>query len=72
MVQVQLRMPEETVKEIDKLVEVGNFKNRSDAVKGIVMIYMESQKTRKFYQMLVERSEEAKKHPEKLIPLDDL
>ena len=34
------------------------------------MIYMENQKTRKFYQMLVERSEEAKKHPKKLIPLD--
>jgi len=72
MVQVQLRMPEEAVKEIDKLVDTGNFKSRSDAVKGIVMIYMESQKTRKFYHMLVERSEEAKKNPDKLIPLDDL
>jgi len=28
-------------------------------------------KTRKFFEMLLKRSEEAKKHPEKLIPLEE-
>jgi hypothetical protein len=29
-------------------------------------------KTHRFYEMLLKRSEEAKKHPEKLIPIEDV
>jgi len=32
----------------------------------------EQVKTREFFRMLVKRSEEAKKHPEALIPLEEL
>ena len=72
MVQVQLRMPEGVVQEVDNLVEEGMFRNRSDAIKGIVMIYMESRKTREFFKMLKEIDEETEKHPEALIPLEDV
>ena len=72
MVQVQLRMPEGVVEEVDNLVEEGMFRNRSDAIKGIVMIYMESRKTRKFFKMLKQIDEETEKHPETLIPLEDV
>lgn len=72
MVQVQLRMPDNTVKEIDQLIKNGEFRSRSDAVKSIVMIYMESRKTREFFKMLNRLSDDAKKHPEKLIPLEDV
>ena len=35
LTQVQLRLPEELVQEIDKLVKTGKFKNRSDAIRHI-------------------------------------
>jgi Arc/MetJ-type ribon-helix-helix transcriptional regulator len=70
--QVQLRLPEKTLEEIDRWVAEGRFKSRSDAIKSIINLYEEREKTREFYQMLVKRSEEAKKHPEKLIPLEDV
>ncbi len=72
MVQVQLRIPEESIEEIDKWVSKGKFKNRSDAVRTILALYQEREKTREFYRMLVERSNEAKENPEILIPLEDL
>jgi len=59
------------VQEIDKWVAEGHFKSRSDAIKTIISIYQEREKTREFYKMLVKRSEEAKKHPETLIPLEE-
>jgi Arc/MetJ-type ribon-helix-helix transcriptional regulator len=70
--QVQLRLPEKTLDEIDRWVAEGRFKSRSDAIKSIISFYEEREKTREFYQMLVKRSEEAKKHPERLIPLEDV
>lgn len=70
--QVQLRLPEKTLEEIDRWVAEGKFKNRSDAIKTIISLYEEREKTRKFYQMLNKRSEEAKKHPEKLVPLEEV
>jgi Arc/MetJ-type ribon-helix-helix transcriptional regulator len=70
--QVQLRLPEKTLEEIDRWVAEGRFKSRSDAIKSIINLYEEREKTREFYQMLVKRSEEAKKHPEKLVPLEEL
>jgi len=72
MVQVQVRMPEGSVEEIDRLVEEGKFRSRSDAIKGIVTIYIESRKTREFFEMLKKRSDEARKKNKKLIALDDL
>jgi Arc/MetJ-type ribon-helix-helix transcriptional regulator len=70
--QVQLRLPEKTLEEIDRWVAEGRFKSRSDAIKSIISFYEEREKTREFYQMLVRRSEEARKHPERLIPLEDV
>jgi len=72
MVQVQLRMPEQTVKEIDEWVEEGKFKSRSDAVKTIIALYEEKVKTMEFFKMLMKRSREAEQVPEILIPLDDI
>jgi len=70
--QVQVRMPEKLVKEIDRWVAEGRFKSRSDAIKTIVAIYEERERIREFYKMLVERSREAREKPETLIPLEDI
>ena len=72
MVQVQLRIPEQTVKEIDEWVEEGKFRSRSDAVKTIIAIYEEKIKTMEFFRMLMKRSKETEDKPEMLIPLDDV
>ena len=70
--QVQLRLSQKTLEEIDRWVAEGRFKSRSDAIKTIISLYEEREKTREFFRMLVTRSEEAKKHPEALIPLEEL
>lgn len=72
MVQVQLRIPEGATKEIDKMVAEGHFRSRSDAIKTIIALYQEREKTRAFYEMLVKRSKEAKEKPESLIILKDI
>lgn len=72
MVQVQLRLSEKVLEEIDRWVAEGRFKSRSDAIKTIISLYEEREKTREFFRMLMRRSEEAKKHPEVLIPLEEL
>jgi Arc/MetJ-type ribon-helix-helix transcriptional regulator len=71
MAQVQLRLPEKTLEQIDQWVSEGKFKNRSDAIKTIINLYEEKEKTRQFYQMLHNHSQEAKTHPEKLVPIED-
>ena len=60
-VPVQVRIPEETVKEIDRWVEEGRFASRSEAIKTIVVLYRERERTRDFYGMLQKRSEEAER-----------
>jgi Arc/MetJ-type ribon-helix-helix transcriptional regulator len=70
--QVQLRLSPKTLEELDKWVAEGRFKSRSDAIRTMLDYYLEREKTREFYKMLVKRSEEAKKHPEALIPLEEL
>jgi Arc/MetJ-type ribon-helix-helix transcriptional regulator len=65
-------MPEKLLEEIDKWVAEGRFKSRSDAIKTIVALYEERERTRDFYKMLVERSREAKEKPEVLIPLEEI
>jgi Arc/MetJ-type ribon-helix-helix transcriptional regulator len=72
MAQVQLRLPEKTLEQIDQWVKEGKFKNRSDAIKTIISLYEEKEKTLRFYEMLQKESKEAKEHPETLIPLEDL
>ena len=72
MTQVQLRLSEKTLEEIDRWVAEGRFKSRSDAIKSIIALYEEREKTRAFYKMLTERSEQARKHPEKLVRLEDV
>ncbi len=70
--QVQVRIPKELVAEIDRWVSDGRFSSRSEAVKTIVALYDERERTRRFYLALVKRSGDARKHPETLIPLDDV
>jgi len=72
MVQIQVRVPEEVVEEIDRWVSKGRFRSRSDAIKTILALYDERQKTREFYKMLVERRREAREKPEVLVPLEDV
>jgi Arc/MetJ-type ribon-helix-helix transcriptional regulator len=71
LAQVQLRLPQKTIEEIDKYVSEGRFKNRSDAIKSIISYYQEREKTCAFFNMLLKRSQEAKEHPEKLVPLEE-
>jgi len=72
LAQVQLRLSQKTLEEIDRWVTEGRFKSRSDAIKTIISFYEEREKTREFYKMLIKRSEETKKHPETLISLEEL
>jgi Arc/MetJ-type ribon-helix-helix transcriptional regulator len=68
LTQVQLKLSEKMLEEIDGWVADGKFKSRSDAIRTILNFYVEREKTREFFKMLTERSEEAKKHPKSLIP----
>ncbi|HIE19126.1 TPA: ribbon-helix-helix protein, CopG family [Candidatus Bathyarchaeota archaeon] len=72
MTQVQVRMPEKLIKEIDRWIAEGRFRSRSDAIKTIVAIYEERERTREFYKMLVERSKEAEEKPDILVPLEEI
>ncbi len=72
LTQVQLRLSQKTVEEIDKWIAEGRFKSRSEAIKTIIGLYQEREKTREFFKMLISRSEEAKRHPELLVPLEEL
>ncbi len=70
-IQVQLRVPKGTVKNIDGLIKSGKFKSRSDAIKTMIIAFEEREKTRDFYKLLLERSKEAE-NKENLVPLSDL
>ena len=72
MAQVQLRLPEKTLEQIDCWVAEGKFKSRSDAIKTIISLYEEREKTRAFFEMLQKRSREVKEHPERLVPLEEI
>jgi Arc/MetJ-type ribon-helix-helix transcriptional regulator len=71
-IQVQVRVPKKIVEEIDRWITEGRFANRSEAIKTVLTIYREREKTREFYRTLLKRSEQAKKKPESLIPLDEI
>ncbi len=66
-----MRLPEKMIAEIDSWVSEGRFKNRSDAIKTIISLYEERERIRRFYELLEKRSQEAEKHPEKLVPLEE-
>lgn len=70
MVQVQIRAEDKTVKELDRWVAEGRFRSRSDAIKTILALYEEREKTREFYKMLLERSKEAKQGM--LVPFEEI
>ncbi len=70
--QVQVRIPEELLEEIDHWIAEGRFSSRSEAVKTIVTLYTERERTRKFYEMLSRESDKAGKHPDSLVPLKDV
>jgi Arc/MetJ-type ribon-helix-helix transcriptional regulator len=71
-VQVQVRVPEKVVQEIDRWISEGRFANRSEAIKTVLVLYQEMDRTRKFYQTLLERSEQARRKPDLLIPLEEI
>ena len=71
MVQVQLRVPEKTVKGIDEWVTEGKFRSRGDAIRTIIEMYEEKVRTMEFFRMLMKRSKEAEEKPDMLVPLDD-
>ncbi len=66
-----MRLPQKMIEEIDRWVEEGRFKSRSDAIKTIISLFEEREKTRDFLAMLKIRSEEAEEHPETQIPLEE-
>ena len=70
MIQVQVRVPENLLEMVDKWIEEGRFKSRSDAIRIVLSQYEEREKTREFYKLLNKRSREAKEHPEELVPLE--
>jgi len=65
-------MPEKSVQEIDRWVAQGRFASRSDAIKTIVAMHQERERTRKFYTLLLERSREAKEKPDTLLSLEEV
>lgn len=72
MTQVQVRMPEKTVSDIDRWIAEGRFASRSDAIKTIVALYQERERTRRFYELLLKRSKEVREKPEILVPLEEV
>jgi len=72
MVQVQVRMPDKLVKELDRWIAEGRYASRSEAVKTIISIHQERERTRRFYKMLTERSREAEEKPDALLPLEEI
>jgi len=72
MAQVQVRMPEKLLEEIDRWIAEGRFRSRSDAIKTIVSLYEERERTRAFYEMLMKRSRETEEKHETLIPLEEI
>ena len=72
MVQVQVRLPEQAIVRLDTWINQGRFRRRSDAVKTIVGLFEEKERTREFLKMLTKRSAEAHENPESLVPLAEL
>lgn len=67
---MQLRVPRGMIQEVDRWVREGRFANRSDAIKTVLALYEERERTRRFARMLARRSREAREQPDRLVPLD--
>lgn len=50
MTSVQVRLPDEELKQIDRWVKAGRFTNRSDAIRTIVSIYEDQERKRKAFE----------------------
>jgi Arc/MetJ-type ribon-helix-helix transcriptional regulator len=72
MATVQVRVPKRVVQEIDRWIAEGRFANRSEAIKTVLSLYEERERTREFYWRLLNRSEQSKKKPDSLIPLEEI
>ncbi len=70
--QVQIRMPEKVVKDIDRWIVEGRFASRSEAIKTIIVLYQERERTRQLYEMLLGRSKESEEKPETLLSLEEV
>lgn len=70
MAQVQVRVTENMIETLDEWVEEGKFKSRSDAIRTVLKQYGEREKTRQFYKMLSQRSDDAEENPDDLVPLE--
>lgn len=71
MTQVKFRLPRKMIEVIDIWVEEGCYKSRSDAIKTILSIHIEREKTSDFLGMLNERRKESEENPDILIPLEE-
>ena len=69
MISVNVRVPKQMVESIDEWVKKGEFASRSEAIKSMISFYEEREKTRQFAELLTQRSEEARRDPKCLIPL---
>nr|MDO8081900.1 ribbon-helix-helix protein, CopG family [Candidatus Freyarchaeota archaeon] len=71
MIRVKLELPENIVERIDQWVKEGRFKDSSEAIRIIISLYEERERTREFYEMLTKRSGEAKEKSDILIPFEE-
>ena len=71
MTQVQVKIPENLVEKIDEWIRDGRFSSRSEAIRTILALYEERERTQEFYTMIYSRAEEAREHPELLVPLEE-
>jgi len=65
-------MPEKVVKDIDRWIVEGRFASRSEAIKTIIVLYQERERTRQLYEMLLGRSKESEEKPETLLSLEEV
>lgn len=72
MTNVNIRLSPSELERIDQFVEEGRFTSRSDAIRMMVAAYQEREKTKEFYNMLKQRSRDAKANPKRLVSLEDL
>ena len=71
MTQVQVKIPENLVEKLDEWIRDGKFSSRSEAIRTILALYEERERTREFYAMIHSRAEETREHPELLVPLEE-
>jgi len=71
MTQVQVKIPEGLVEKIDEWIREVRFSSRSEAIRTILALYEEKERTREFYAMIHSRAEEVRRSPELLVHLEE-